>query len=195
MADVTATEIVRGNLGSLKVVTGKFTEVDTAMEIDTGVRHLIWFVVRQVDGGDVSGQFFFNSKTASDVENDRGWVHIPDDELAAGGEYAFEAVGGRVLRDPETTTNGIIARNPLCRGLREVYYQVTVSGTDGSFDSGLNDLHAVYPCVKGTATITADLNITAYKNFSDAGSAAAPGTVFFDGATDGNRHVFRCVGK
>lgn len=95
MATVTVTDYRRGNHGRYKIVNGNFTEVDSDMEIYTGLKRIIWFWIRAIDAGDADNEAdtYFNSKTASDIEDDGGWVHIPDDELTAGAEYAFEAIG------------------------------------------------------------------------------------------------------
>lgn len=92
---VTVTERVRANHGSMKIATGKFTEVDDDIILDTGLRRIVHFKLRYVGagGGDISASVYHNSKTASDTEDDPGFVFIPDDDLAALDDYAFEAFG------------------------------------------------------------------------------------------------------
>lgn len=94
MAVVTATDIDRGNRGSLKMETGYITiNGSNDAEVETSLRRIYFICFRGTNAADVAGTVYVNSTSASAVENDPGWFHIVGGTMVGSGVYQYQVIG------------------------------------------------------------------------------------------------------
>jgi len=98
MANVTIVPAGRevGSRGSLRMESGTFNSLSANIQtIPTKLGRIIYFrVMGAVAGaGDRQGITYYNSKTASAVEDDPGFVTIDGSGMANGFDYAYQAIG------------------------------------------------------------------------------------------------------
>jgi hypothetical protein len=95
MAAITVTNRSVGNHGMLKTDSGYFTAATSDIQIETKLGKVRYVSLRGQDTSNVNAPVYINSKTASAVEDDPGWIFITNDggELANAKVYQFLAYG------------------------------------------------------------------------------------------------------
>jgi len=92
VATVTKREVSRG-VGTVDIETGVFDSTASSgdVEIQTKLGRLIWIRLWSMEGASNNALIYYNSKTASNAQDDAGWFHIPASALAASEDYGYEA--------------------------------------------------------------------------------------------------------